>query len=307
MATIKTPNNYLVYLYLTIALTAWGSMYVVSKYILELVPSFTVLFIRYFLSGTILLLFLKLRRTKPQKIERRDYKYILLIGIVGYFLSTGAQLLGTHLSSASLSSLINALNPIFIIIFAVPILKEKITLQKIVSVIATIVGVYIILGGPGQSGEGLGIVISFFSVVTWSLTSVVLRHVMQKYDTLIITTCGILVAVVCSLPIAAIELAAYPQALQALLDPYIICGLLYIGLICTAMAHMLWNKSLSMMEAGKCALFYPLQPMVSALLGVLFLNEKLDLSFVTGAAFILGGIIFSVVTNRSTVQHSPTE
>jgi Predicted permeases len=296
LVTIKSKS--IVYLFLIIAIAAWGSLYVVSKYILGLVPTFTVLFFRYLVSAIALLILLRFRRSKPQKIARRDYKYIVLLGFLGYFLSTGAQLLGTKLSNASLASLINSLNPIFIIIFAIPILKEKITLSKVISVIAAIVGVYIIIGGVGKGGAVIGILVSFFSVVTWSLISVMLRHVTQKYDPLTVTTYGMVVAAICALPVSVVELSAMPHAVQALLNPLVVCWLVYIGVVCTALAHLLWNKSLSMIEAGKCALFYPLQPMVSALLGILFLHEIIRLSFIIGAAFILGGVIFSVFANR---------
>jgi drug/metabolite transporter (DMT)-like permease len=302
LVTMKPQS--LVYLFLITAIAAWGSMYVVSKYILAVIPSFTVLFIRYLLAGTVL--WLLLRRSKPQKIERQDYKYILLVGFLGYFLSTGAQLLGTSLSNASLAALINSLNPIFIMIFAVPVLNEKITLDKLVSVLASIAGVYIIIGGAGEGGEVTGILISLFSVVTWSLTSVMLRHVMQKYDPLTVTTYGMLVAMLCALPVAAFELSNAPQALQALRDPGILSGLAYIGIICTAVAHTLWNKSLSMIEAGSCALFYPLQPMTATFLGFLFLDEKLTVSFATGSVLILAGILFSVIVpwHSSKAAHS---
>lgn len=283
----------LVYIYLITAIAAWGSMYVVSKCILAVVPAFTVLFIRYALAAAALLLLLG--RNKRQQLERQDYKYILLIGFGGYFLSTGAQLLGTSLANASQAALINSLNPIFIMLFAVPVLKEKITLHKLVSVLASIAGVYIIIGGAGENGELTGILISLFSVVTWSLTSVTLRQVMQKYHPLLITTYGMLIALACSLPVAVFELANAPQARQTLLHPGILCGLIYIGLVCTALAHMLWNKSLSMIEAGRCALFYPLQPLIATLFGVLFLDEKLTLSFIAGGALILGGILVSVL------------
>lgn len=289
-------NKTSVYLYLALATMAWGSMYVVSKFILAVLPSFAVLFIRYLLSGIILLLLL--RRNKQAKIEHKDYKFILFIGIVGYFLSIGAQLLGTQLSNASLASLINSLNPIFMIIFAVPILKEKVTPQKIVSVAAAIAGVYIIIGGEGSRGTFAGILISLFSVISWSLMSVTVRRITQKYDALAVTTYGILVGAVCALPASAVQMAKAPQAAAALLRPSILLGLIYIAVVCTAFAHLLWNKSLSMMEAGKCSLFYPLQPMTSALLGFVFLHETLHLTFLIGAVLIISGVLFSFLPIR---------
>jgi drug/metabolite transporter (DMT)-like permease len=297
MESIKI-NKKLAYLFLMITVCAWGSLYVVGKFVLGYVPPFTVLFIRYLIASIFLIVFLK--RSKPKKIERKDYKYIFFIGAVGYFLGIGSQMVGMKLANASLASLINSTNPSFIILFAVPILKEKITLNKIVSVTAAVIGVCIIIGNVGRGGQILGILASILSVTAWSLMSVMVRRVAQKYDPLAITTYGILIALFCTLPVSAFELAATKNVV--IFKPSVILALLYMGIVCTALAHMLWNRSLSMIEAGNCALFYPLQPMVSVLLGFLFLGESISLTFVIGAVLILGGVLFSVANGRAPIK-----
>lgn len=61
---------------------------------------------------------------KNMSIRREDWKYFLFIGAIGYFVSVGAQIVGTKYAGASVASLINATNPIFITFFAVLILGE---------------------------------------------------------------------------------------------------------------------------------------------------------------------------------------
>lgn len=287
-------NKGLAYIYLTITVSAWGSLYVVSKFVLGHVPTFTILFLRYLVAGIALLLILRTR--EPEKIERQDYKYIVMIGFVGYFLSVAAQLLGTKLSNVSLASLINSMNPVFIILFAVPVLKEKITVSKLISVTAAVAGAYIIIGGVGNGGAMIGIIVSIFSVLTWSLMTVLVRRVTQKYDALVVTTYSILVALACTLPVLIYELLTTPHV--QLFDPATISSILYMGLVCTALSHVLWNKSLSMIEAGSCSLFYPLQPMVAVSLGGLFSGEKMSITFLMGAVLIIGGVLFSVLAGR---------
>jgi drug/metabolite transporter (DMT)-like permease len=264
------------------------------------VPPLTVLFVRYLVAGVALLILLK--KAKRPKIERKDYKYIVFIGVIGYFVSVSAQLIGTKLLNAGLASLLNSLNPILMLVFAVPFLKEKITMAKVISVTAAIVGVYIIIGRGGKGGEVLGIIVSLISVIAWSLTSVIVKRFTQKYDPLTITTYSILVALACTAPFSVYELVTTPNV--EFFHPGILCGLIYIGLVCTALTNVLWNKSLSMIEAGRCALFYPLQPMVATILGSLFLGEVIHFSFIIGAAFIIGGVVFSVVPDKTRRQRA---
>lgn len=293
-------NKKIAYLYLIITFCAWGSLYVVSKFVLGKVPTFTVSFLRYLISGCILLLVLRTKKLK--KIEKQDYKYIFLIGFVGYFMSMTIQFIGTKLSNASLSSLVNSLNPITIMIFAAIILKEKLTLKKVFCIVLAIIGVYIIIGGVSGNGQVIwGILMSVTSVITWSFVSVMIRRVTQKYDVLQITTYGIVIAAICTFPCSSYELATTSNVQ---FDWKVILALLYMALVCTAIAHVLWNKSLSIIEAGTCSLFYPLQPMVSVLLGVVFLGEAITMKFILGAVLIIGGVVFSLARNKNNSEES---
>ena len=53
-----------------------------------------------------------------------------------------------------------------------------------------------------------------------------------------------------------------------------------------------------MVEASTCSLFYPLQPLVSVLLGIAVLGERIDLQFILGAICIIGGILYAVISER---------
>lgn len=285
------------YLYLIITFCAWGSLYVVSKFVLGKIPVVTVLCLRYFIAG-ITLFFINKNR-KEKKIERQDLKYVFLIGFVGYFLSVGAQLLGIKLSNASIASLVNAMNPIAIMIFAAIILKEKLTVKKVICVILAVVGVYIIIGDIKGSGQVLGILFSIFSVILWSFVSVIIRRITQKYAASQITTYCMFIATACTVPFSISELIITSNVQ---FDWPVIISLLYMGVVCTALAYVFWNKSLSIVEAGECSLFYPVQPMVSVILGVIFLGEHININFIFGAILIIGGVLFSILGKKETIS-----
>jgi drug/metabolite transporter (DMT)-like permease len=289
MTTKKTA-----YFYLLITFCIWGSLYVVSKFLLGKIPVLTISLLRYLIAGAVLFFVLKTRKTR--EIELQDRKYVLLIGFVGYFLSLGAQLLGTKLSNASLASLVNSINPVTIMVFAAFMLKEKLTIKKVIGIFLSIVGVYTIIGGVNSDGQLVGILLSLLSVISWSYVSVAIRRITQKYDPLQITTYGILVGAVCTFPFSLIELMITPATIQ--FDWTVVGSLLYMGLVCTAFAHMLWNRCLSMIEAGSCSAFYPLQPMTAVLLGWLFLGESIDINFLWGAILIISGVMLSIKNDR---------
>jgi drug/metabolite transporter (DMT)-like permease len=298
MGSSTPAKRKLAYIYLIATTSIWGSLYVVTRIVLASLAPFTLLFFRYFIAAIALGIVIKTRGTRTGKtvIEKGDYRYLFFIGIVGYCLSVGAQIFGTKYAGASVASLINSMNPVCIILFAVLILRERLTVNKVIAVAAAVTGAYIILGGAGPGGAAIGVVLSVVSVLFWALSSVFARRVMQKYDPVVFTTLGIVIAMACTLPAAAIEMATVPHG-EIFTLTNVLC-LLYLGVVCTALPNVLWNKSLSMIEASTCSLFYPIQPLVSVLMGILILGERLDLKFVIGAILIIGGVFYAVLTGK---------
>lgn len=288
------------YIYLILALTSWGSLYVASKYVMEIVPSFTLLFLRYFIAISILLAVYK--RYPKAHIETKDYKYIFAIGFVGYFLAIGLQLLGTHYCNASIASLITSMNPAMIIILAVFILREGITRRKAFAVGITLIGAAVIIGNLGTGNTVMGVIFSFASMVAWSLTSVLVRLSCKKYDSITVTIYSMIVGLLFALPASIIELK-YNAFRIADLTPSIIIWIIYIGIICTAGGLLFWNKALELVDAATCSLFYPIQPLTSAILGVLFLGEVLSLNFIVGSTLIVGGILYAVIADKKAMKN----
>lgn len=166
------------YLYAILALTSWGSLYVASKYVLEIFPSFTLLFLRYFIAVIVLLIIY--RKHSKAVIQKKDYKYIGVIGFIGYFSAIGLQLLGTYYCNASMASLITSMNPPMIILMAAFILHEGISIHKGLAVGITFVGTVVIIGNLGTGNTIIGVVFSFVSMIAWSLTSVLVRLATKK-------------------------------------------------------------------------------------------------------------------------------
>lgn len=279
---------------LIITVTIWGSLYVACKYVLNFVTPLTILFFRY-LIGAVFLLLLLIKK-KPQKIEKKDIKYLVLFGAIGYFMSVVFQLYSSNLLSSGLASLLNSLNPVFTVVLAVPILHEKLTLPKAISVIVAIIGVYIVIGGINGGGAMLGIISALIAALTWTMSTFIIKKHLQKYDTFTVTTYAIIIALICTTPISVYDMATAPR-LKLFTLPTILT-LLFIGIVCTAISNVLWNKSLTLIDAGQCALFCPLMPMISAILGYVFLGEKIGQTFIIGSVLIISGIILSIFADN---------
>lgn len=261
------------------AFVLWGSQYVVSKVALRTIPPVTLLALRYLVSIPALLLVLRLRRAlKP--VDRRDWPILFAIGFTGYFASFCLQMLGIDRLTGSLSSLLGAMNPIFIPILAALFLHERITLSKIACVALSMLGVVVIVG----------VLMMLVSVFLWSTASIIIRRISGRYDPMQIA----LIAICCALPLTGAWSLIELQSAACSFSVQSVLAVLYMGIFGTAVTHSLWNYSLRVMDASFCSMFYPMQPLVSAILGVLFLHETVTPSFILGALMICGGIVAAV-------------
>ncbi len=287
------------YLYLLVTFFCWGSIYIVSKYALAVMGPITVCFCRYAISIVCLYGLLKLKGG-AKKVEKDHWPYFLLLGGLGYFVSIVLQLAGTSLLSASLSSLMNALNPVSISILAAIFLKEKLSWKNGLSILISLAGVYIILGSGGAEINPLGILCAAGSVLLWSTASVAIRKISGFYDPVQTALYGMMIAIVLNLPAAIFENVFMVQSHPTMIA---LLACLFLGVFGTAVAHTCWNKGLSCLNASTCSMFYPLQPLVSAVLGVLLLHEHITWQFVVGAILICCGIVVNFLpTGQKTAE-----
>ena len=259
------------------AFVLWGSQYVVSKVALRTIPPVTLLALRYLVSIPALLLVLCLRRAlKP--VDRRDWPILFAIGFTGYFASFCLQMLGIDRLTGSLSSLLGAMNPIFIPILAALFLHER-----------SMLGVVVIVG-VGGTADAAGVLMMLVSVFLWSTASIIIRRISGRYDPMQIA----LIAICCALPLTGAWSLIELQSAACSFSVQSVLAVLYMGIFGTAVTHSLWNYSLRVMDASFCSMFYPMQPLVSAILGVLFLHETVTPSFILGALMICGLIVAAV-------------
>jgi len=73
----------------------------------------------------------------------------------------------------------------------------------------------------------------------------------------------------------------------------VVGGVLFLGIICTALAMVLWNTAFAYLDASVASLTFFAQPIVGTLLGWLFLGEKITPLFLLGGLLIGLGLVIS--------------
>ena len=286
-------------IYLSLAASIWGGMYVVSKYVLDFIPPLTLVWLRFIIAFVVLYGILKLAEKKQKKkvtIRKKDWLLFAWIGFIGYFISITCQFIGTKLSDAHTGSLVTSATPAFMVIFAALILKEKLTARRLLSTIIATIGVIIVIGWDIEIGSYfIGTIILVGAAITWALLSIYVKIASIQFSSLVITTYAIFFSLFFITPFMIWELQA---ASIGTVNTYVILGVLYLGIVSTAGAFFLWNKGLELMDASIGSLFFFFQPIVGSLLGWLLLNETLSSNFFIGGILIICSVFITTFEKK---------
>ena len=88
------------------------------------------------------------------------------------------------------------------------------------------------------------------------------------------------------------------------MKPEILCNFLFLGLCASALGFLLWNLSTKWIGAVKTSVYIYLSPVVTVMLSVFVLHEKMTAASVAGALLIFVGL---VISQRKKKQESPTK
>ncbi len=278
------------------AAASWGGMYVVSKVVLDVIPPFALLAIRLLLGVLTLTLALLIQnergaaRSIPSIRQIRD---TFLVGVVGYGISLGFQFVGTKLSTASNGALVTSATPAFVLLFAPYLLHEKNTPRRILALVISTLGVLAVIDprnaelSPALFWGNMSLLAA---ALTWALYSVLVRKVAQNTD--ILTASAVMLAG--GIP-SSLLLGVWEIQTQGIgkITTGVIGGMLFLGIVATAIAMFLWNYAFATLPAAVASLTFFAQPLVGTLLGWLFLKEQITPLFILGGVLIGAGLVIS--------------
>ncbi|GAB4340314.1 MAG: DMT family transporter [Calditrichia bacterium] len=289
-----SPKIYGLLVFMTIL---FGLSFIASQNALQGLGIYQLVFARNLLAFSFfLILMLWQRRFFP--IQKKDWPAFLLLTLiepVGYFIF---ETYGVKYTTPSVVSLMIATIPIYSMVFAFWILKEKTTRAGILGIVLSLLGVYFIISRQESSFLApkpvLGSLFALGAAISAGLYNVLCRRLTQRYSATTITFYQTLVASLVFFPLAIWD----PTRTEAPLLNYSVVGsLLYLALGCSLLAYFLLNYTLGKMETARVAVFANLIPVVTIFASFLIYSERLSLMQLSGALLVISGIF---LTNRKT-------
>ncbi|GGL59084.1 DMT family transporter [Sporolactobacillus putidus] len=245
-------------------------------------------------------------------IHLRDVLRFLPISLLNpcfYFLT---QALGLTSLPATEAGIIQALLPIFTLLLAAFLLKEKTNGIQKFSIVLSVSGVlfiFLMMGGHLGEARWLGILLFILSTLSYAGYNVLARAMTQKYRMIDMTYIMIFIGFISFNFMALINhliQGTLSQYVQPFFHPLFFISVLYLGVFASFITFFLSNFALSEIQASKFGAFTNLTTIISIFSGAVFLNENLYYYHYVGAVLVILGVIgvniFSVIRESETAN-----
>jgi drug/metabolite transporter (DMT)-like permease len=268
------------------SLLLFGSNGVVASYIA--LTSYQIVFLRSLLGSILLIAIFFFTGHKLTALKyKKDFFFIALSGI-----AMGANWLFLFEAFAqigvSLGTLINYCGPTIIVALSPLLFKESITAKKLIALLATLIGVFLISGQTAMEDTNFwGFLCAGLSAVSYSAMVIFNKKSKQikgmENATLQLFFTFITVAI----------FIFFKQGFNMDIAAGSWLPILWIGLINTGISCYLYFSSMGHLPVQTVAIFGYLEPLSAVLFSALFLREVLQPIQVIGAILIIGGAVFA--------------
>jgi drug/metabolite transporter (DMT)-like permease len=270
-----------------VTLLAWASAFVAIRGVGEdLSPG--ALALGRLLIGTAVLALLAVGRGWVAP-TRREWSLILVCG-VGWFgvYNLALNAAEQHLDAGTTAMLVN-IGPILIAVFAGLLLGEGFPRWLLAGIAVAFAGV-LLIGVATRRAETdlLGVVLCVVAAVGYAGGMVAQKPVLRRLPGLQVTFLACAIGAVCCLPWAGAlveEVGAAPAGS--------VLGMVYLGVVPTAVAFSTWAYALRRMDAGRLGVTTYLVPPLVIVMGWLLLDEVPPVLALVGGVVCLVGVALS--------------
>lgn len=265
-----------------------GTYLAAKRAMTELSP-FTVVLWRFLVCGVAFTLLLALT-PGPKLPPRSARKRVALLGLMGGPVNQTLFFSGLSRSTSAHAALLYALTPLGVYVASLVLGRERASRRATAGILTALVGVVVLLLGRGLAsaqGSVQGDLLILMAVVAWVIYTTEGRPLAAEHGALRATAWTMTVATALQLPLIPFVLEpgqvwAASFAAKA--------SIVYLGLMTSVVAYLLWYYALSKVPASKVAIFSNLQPAATALAAWAFLDEALHWELALGGALVLVGV-----------------
>lgn len=285
-----------VYFALLFAMLIWGFSFLAIKDVVETVPVFTLLFLRFAAAAVILGLLGGMRgKLRLPRRELLTMAGLALLSPIGYFLF---ETFGVAHTQPSHVSVIIAAIPTVIFLLSLVRGQERLSWRKIGGIIIAYLGIFLIIGSSRhEAGASLfGDLLIIGAVLCAATRTVLIKEVLKRVTPLQLTFYQFFFSLFLFGPLAATDGIGW---LPDLTLTHVL-EILFLGVLCSAGAFLAMHYALTCLSATQVAVAANFIPVITLLAEVTLTDAILTLSKTLGTLVTITGVVLTQLGNRDT-------
>jgi drug/metabolite transporter (DMT)-like permease len=275
----------------------WAFSFIWFKIANKTFPPITIVFIRL-LSSVILLTSYLIISKSFMKIRKGDLKLFIMLAMFEPFCYFLGESFGLTYVSATVCSVLISTIPVFVIIGAWLIFKDKLRWINYAGIILSFVGVVVfILNSEGNISfniKGLALLlVAVFSAVGYNLT---LSRLVGNYSPVYIVNVQNLIGAVLFLPLFLI--VDFSNFIKGSYTLNMFLPIIALAAFASCGAFILFAYSVNKIGVLKANVFTNCIPIFTAFFSFILFGEKLTLQNITGMAIVITGLFMSQINGK---------
>lgn len=275
------------------AVVVWGGTFIATKVALQEVSPATIVWLRFAMGVVILGVAVVIRKQFAMP-EKNEWLYFALLGFLGVTFHQWLQATGLQTSKATTTAWIVATAPIFIAILGWLALKEKLTLLQIAGILIAMFGVLLIVskgnifellrGTQGTFGDLLILI----SSLNWAVYTILSRKELARHP----ATRMMFFVMLLGWLITNIWIFGFGPGLSEIknLTSSGWNAILILGIFGSGLAYIAYYDALQAIPASQLSVFFNIEPLVTAILASVMINEDITMISLIGGGIIVLGV-----------------
>ena len=283
-------------LYLLLSYFIFGSIGLFVKFVP--LPSAVIAAFRGICGASFIFIFMLIAKKRISTAElRSNFLWLALSGLaIGFnwiFLFEAYRY-----TSIATATLCYYMAPVFVSVAAPFILKERLTLKNIASIIVALIGMGLVSGASFNGGEILGVLLGLSAALLYSF-AIICNKKMGEIAPETRALSQLLIAGITVLPYTLLTL----DTASLTINTQGIILLIIIGVVHTGVAYVLNLGSVARVPAGTVAVLSYTDPVVAIILEAIVFMKLPDITVIIGAVLILGATAAASIE----VRHKATD
>ncbi len=278
----------------------FGSLAVIGKVVLAVLPAVALVGFRVGITALILVV-VQIARGRVWLKEKGDYWRLAVLSLVGVTFNQLLFVSGLSLTKASNTSLLAVTIPIFTLAVGSMIGSEKLKRVKVAGILLAAIGVLFLIdprNASFSSDTTIGDILIILNSLSYGIYVATSKSIVTRNGAFrSIMWIFVFASIIC-VPLGAISISTVDSSA---VSPAIWLLVLYICIVATAAPYLLNAWALARVNPSTVAVFVYLQPLIGFLLAVAFLGERIDFTFIVAAALIFAGV-FLVIKKFSPIE-----